>query len=50
VFALGGEGYREVERSLLLPDLDLALIARLAVVPNQREAVLALRAALRGSA
>lgn len=49
VFVLGPDGYREVERSVLLPALDLTLIARLAVIPSQREAVQALRAALRDS-
>lgn len=48
VFVLEDGEYREVERSALLPDLDIALIGRLALLEDQRQAVKTLRAALRG--
>jgi Uma2 family endonuclease len=49
VFVLTAGAYREVERSALLPQVDLQLIARLAAPgKNQRDAVKELRASLRG--
>ena len=47
VYVLGADGYRTVERSAVLPDLDLALIARLATVVPTSAAVGELREALR---
>ena len=47
VFVLGNQGYKLRERSACLPDLDLALICRLALLPTLNEAVDQLRAALR---
>lgn len=46
VFVLEGAGYRATERSVLLPAIDLALIATLAREPRQIDAVRALRAAV----
>ncbi len=46
VFALVDGGYREVPASALLPEVDLALLARLAADPSQRAALKAWRAAL----
>lgn len=47
VHVLEAGKYHEVERSALLPELDLALVARLAAAENQRDAVRQLRDALR---
>ena len=47
VHVLAGDTYEERERSACLPDLDLALICRLALLPTLNEAVDQLRAALR---
>ena len=47
VHRLGPSGYRRAARSKLLPRLDLALIMRLAMEPNQTRAVKAFRATLR---
>ncbi len=44
VFVLDEEGYRPSERSVLLPEIDLAMIAELALEPKQIDAVRALRA------
>jgi len=44
VFLLEGDAYHPHERSRLLPELDLAMIAELALEPNQLDAVRALRA------
>lgn len=49
-YSLGKKDYAPAPRSRLLPALDLALIARLAERPNQREAVRELRDHLRGEA
>lgn len=46
VHVLEEERYRETDRSELLPDLDLALVAELTAEPKQIDAVRALRARL----
>ncbi|HET9624451.1 MAG TPA: Uma2 family endonuclease [Kofleriaceae bacterium] len=43
IFRLAGEQYERVERSGFLPDLDFALIARLAAYPDQQDALDELR-------
>ncbi len=48
VHVLRGDAYVSVERSELLPDLDLAQLARFLPAENQTQAVRAYRAALRG--
>ena len=47
VFVLHDNEYVQVDRSACLPEVDLTLLARLAVVEPTSDAVLALRAALR---
>lgn len=47
-YRLEDEGYVEHERSALIPDLDLAMLASLVDRPSQTEAVQALLARLRG--
>lgn len=47
VYALGGAGYERVERSRLLPDLDLAFLTSFLDRDSQTQAVRAFRAALR---
>lgn len=47
VHQLGPDGYRSVDRSLLLPELDLDAVARFAGYEDQTEAVLAFRVTLR---
>lgn len=39
VFVLEGEGYAEVARSRLLPDLDIELVSRLSVYEDQSDAI-----------
>ena len=46
LYRLAGDAYERIERSGFLPDLDFALIARLAVREDQHEALLELRAML----
>lgn len=48
VFHLGPEGYRRLDRSEFLPDLDLAHIATLVELPDQAHAVRSFRERLRG--
>jgi Uma2 family endonuclease len=48
-FALQGEAYAAIERSEVLPALDVALILRCMSEPSQTAAVQALRAAMRGT-
>lgn len=48
VYHLGPQGYRRVDRSELLPELDLAYIASLAELPDQTRAVRMFRDRLRG--
>jgi Uma2 family endonuclease len=48
VHVLRGGAYEEVEKSEVLPDLDLALLARFLSHESQSQAVRALRAAMRG--
>lgn len=43
VYRLAGDHYDRIERSSFLPDLDLALIARLAAYPDQQDALDELR-------
>jgi hypothetical protein len=47
VYRLDAGNYEEVPASAILPDVDLALLARLAEHANQSAAVRELRAALR---
>lgn len=46
LYRLGGDAYERIERSGFLPELDFALIARLAVREDQHEALDELRAML----
>ena len=46
VYRLTGDDYERVERSALLPELDLAWVARLAIRLDQDEALRELRGAL----
>ncbi|HUP24574.1 MAG TPA: Uma2 family endonuclease [Thermoanaerobaculia bacterium] len=46
VHRLEGDRYVQIQRSRLFPDLDVALVARLAGYEDQHDAVLALQAAL----
>jgi len=48
VYRLGASGYRRAAKSRLLPGLDLRLVARYAIEPNQTRAVKAFRARVRG--
>ena len=47
VYALGNEAYQEVDRSQLLPELDLALLVRCVQIPSRLEAMRAFRDGLR---
>jgi len=47
VHALGNEAYQEVDRSQLLPELDLALLVRCVQIPSRLEAMRAFRDGLR---
>jgi len=49
VHVLGRDGYAAHERSVCLPDLDLDLVCRLALVEPMSEAIKQLRAILRGA-
>ncbi|HEX6739168.1 MAG TPA: Uma2 family endonuclease, partial [Vicinamibacteria bacterium] len=49
VFALRGDRYQRIERSELLPQMDLALICSVLEAPSQTAAVRELRARLRGT-
>jgi Uma2 family endonuclease len=48
VYVLDSDGYRSAARSVCLPELDLELVCRLALVEPTSEAVRRLRAVLRG--
>jgi Uma2 family endonuclease len=48
IHVLGPRGYAPRDRSVCLPDLDLALVGRLALVEPMSDAIKQLRAALRG--
>jgi hypothetical protein len=48
VWELTDERYAERDRSRLLPDLDLVMLAGFLDLPSQTQAVLALRAWVRG--
>jgi Uma2 family endonuclease len=50
VHRLGPKGYRLARRSALLPGLDVSLLARHASMPDQHDAALAFRDAIRGEA
>jgi Uma2 family endonuclease len=47
VFSLRGEQYEQIPKSELMPDVDMALLAKLGVQPNQPQAVRELRAIIR---
>ena len=47
LYHLQGEEYKQVDRSELLPDLDLTLFVRCANIPDQYDAVVEFRNALR---
>ncbi len=47
VYALGNEAYQEVDRSQLLPELDLALLVRCVQIPSRLEAMRAFQDGLR---
>jgi hypothetical protein len=47
LYALRGDRYERIERSEVLPELDLALYASFLAAPSQSQAVRELRAALR---
>lgn len=49
LFALDGERYREISRSVLVPELDFTAIAELVAIPDQHAAVKAFRDRLRGA-
>ena len=50
LFAREGESFRPVERSLLIPDLDFAALARFALHPDQHQALIEYRDWLRATA
>ena len=49
VFRLGGGEYTPAERSAVLPEMDLGLVAGCMDAPSQTEAVALLRAAAQGA-
>lgn len=49
VYALGNEAYQEIDRSQLLPELDLALLVRCVQMPSRLEAIRVFRDGLRNS-
>ena len=48
IYRLRDDQYEQIPRSEFLPELDLALLIRCAAIPDQHDAVIAFRDALRG--
>jgi hypothetical protein len=46
IYGLAADGYEQIDRSRLLPDLDFALLARLVAYDDQQRALEELRALL----
>lgn len=49
LYSLGADGYAEVDRSLVLPDLDIVLLARCINIENHLQAMREFRQAIQGS-
>ena len=49
LYSLGADGYAEVDRSLVLPDLDIVLLARCINIDNHLQAMREFRQAIQGS-
>lgn len=49
LYSLGADGYAEVDRSLVLPDLDIVLLARCINIENHLQAMREFKQAIQGS-